>query len=79
MYHADRLNYPRKRIGEKGGGKWQTIPWDQAFDEIAAKLAALKQQYGAETLAFTGDAEPADDATLLVLRWNGVTGAVSAR
>lgn len=54
MYHPDRVNYPQKRIGGKGEGKWQTIPWDQAFDEIAAKLAALKRQYGAETLAFTG-------------------------
>ena len=54
MYHPDRVNYPQKRSGEKGEGKWQTIPWDQAFDEIAAKLTELKQQYGPETLAFTG-------------------------
>ena len=54
MYHPDRLNYPRKRIGERGSGQWQTIPWDQAFDEIAERLAALKRQYGPETLNFTG-------------------------
>ena len=52
MYHPDRVNYPQKRIGAKGEGKWQTIPWEQAFDEIAAKLTALKEQYGPETLAF---------------------------
>lgn len=53
MYHPERVNYPRKRVGKKGGGEWQTIPWEQAFDEIAEKLAALKKQYGPETLAFT--------------------------
>jgi len=54
MYHPDRVNYPRKRIGEKGGGEWQTISWEQAFDEIAGKLTELKQKYGPETLNFTG-------------------------
>ncbi len=53
MYHRNRVNYPRKRTGEKGSGQWQTIPWDQAFDEIAGKLTRLKQQFGPETLAFT--------------------------
>jgi hypothetical protein len=52
MYHPDRVNYPRKRIGGKGEGKWQTIPWEQAFDEIAAKLTELKEQHGPETLVF---------------------------
>ena len=36
--HPDRLQYPMRRVGEKGEGKWQTISWDQAFDEIAEKL-----------------------------------------
>ncbi len=53
IYHPDRLNYPLKRIGKKGEGKWEQISWDQALDEVAEKLSALKDQYGAETLAFT--------------------------
>ena len=53
LYHADRLNYPLKRIGDKGGGQWQKLTWDQALDEVAEKLTALRDQYGAETLAFT--------------------------
>jgi len=51
MYHPERLGYPLKRAGERGEGKWQTIPWEQAFDEIAGKLQKLKARYGAETLA----------------------------
>jgi anaerobic selenocysteine-containing dehydrogenase len=57
LYHPDRLNYPLKRKGERGESKWERISWDQAFDEIAAKLAELKGRYGAETLATTCSGE----------------------
>lgn len=53
LYHPDRINYPLKRVGKKGEGKWERISWDQALDEVAEKLSALKDEYGAETLAFT--------------------------
>ena len=51
--HPDRLNYPLKRVGGKGGGRWQRLTWDQALDEVAEKLAALRDRHGPETLAFT--------------------------
>lgn len=51
FYHPDRLNYPLKRVGERGEGKWQTIPWDQALGEIAEKLNKIKMQYGPEAIA----------------------------
>ncbi|MFC1919825.1 molybdopterin-dependent oxidoreductase [Chloroflexota bacterium] len=51
VHHQDRLKYPLKRVGEKGEGKWERISWDQAFDEIAAKLTKIKEQYGAESIA----------------------------
>jgi anaerobic selenocysteine-containing dehydrogenase len=51
FYHPDRLNYPLKRVGERGENKWQKITWDEALDEIAGRLMGLKDQYGAETLA----------------------------
>lgn len=51
VYHKDRLNYPLKRKGARGENKWQQLTWDQALDEVADKLAGLKQKYGAETLA----------------------------
>ena len=53
MYHPDRVNFPLKRVGEKGEGKWQRISWDQAFDEIAEKLKRIKEKYGAEAIAST--------------------------
>ncbi|MBU0515124.1 MAG: molybdopterin-dependent oxidoreductase, partial [Proteobacteria bacterium] len=53
FYHPGRLNYPLKRVGDKGENKWQRITWDEALDEIAAKLTRLKGQYGAEALGVT--------------------------
>jgi len=53
LYHPQRLNYPLKRVGKKGEGKWQQLSWDQALDEVAEKLLGLKAKYGAETLTFT--------------------------
>ncbi len=51
FYHPDRVNFPLKRAGEKGEGKWQRIPWEQALDEIAEKLLKIRGQYGAEGIA----------------------------
>lgn len=49
--HPKRVNYPLKRVGERGSGQWQRITWNQALDEIAEKLQALKADYGPEMLA----------------------------
>ena len=51
MYHPDRVNFPLKRAGERGEGKWQVITWEQALDEIAQKLQGLKDMYGPEAIA----------------------------
>src|SRR5919109_943344 len=40
-YAPDRLLYPLKRVGKKGEGKFRRITWDDALDEIAARLKAL--------------------------------------
>lgn len=49
MYSPTRLEYPMKRVGEKGEGKFERITWDQAYDEIAAKLLEQKEKYGAKS------------------------------
>ena len=49
-YNPNRLLYPLKRLGERGEGKWEQISWDQALDEIAAKLLELRDKYGPESL-----------------------------
>ncbi len=43
-YSPDRLLYPQKRVGRKGEGKFARVSWDEALDEIAAKLKAAAAQ-----------------------------------
>ncbi len=40
-YAPERLRHPLKRVGRKGEGRFVRIGWDQALDEIAARLRAL--------------------------------------
>lgn len=50
IYHPQRLRHPLKRLGGKGENRWQQISWDEALDTIAAKMAQVKQDYGAEAV-----------------------------
>ncbi len=50
MYGADRILHPMKRKGERGSGQWEQLSWDQAFDEIGAKLAEIIVEHGPEAL-----------------------------
>lgn len=33
-YDPYRVKQPLRRVGERGSGKWETISWDEAYDEI---------------------------------------------
>ncbi len=46
IYGADRLQYPMKRVGERGEGKFERISWDEAFDTIAENWKGIADQYG---------------------------------
>lgn len=49
-YHPDRIIYPMKRVGEKGGGKWERISWDEALDTIVDKFKKVIEEYGPESI-----------------------------
>ncbi len=49
VYHPDRLLYPQKRTA-KG---WQRISWEQAWEELTAKLKEIKSKYGARSLVIS--------------------------
>jgi len=46
IYSPDRLKRPLKRVN----GYFEKISWDQAMDEIAAKMNNLKEAYGPQIL-----------------------------
>lgn len=49
MYSPTRIEYPMRRVGEKGSGEFERITWDEAYDEIAEKLLEQKELYGAKS------------------------------
>lgn len=48
---ADRVNYPLRRVGERGANQWERVSWDEAIADIAARLAELAAESGPGTLA----------------------------
>lgn len=58
VHSPNRLTTPLRRVGPKGEGArweeigWQKISWDEALDEIAARLGAIRDDSGAEAVAF---------------------------
>ncbi|WP_423225807.1 molybdopterin-containing oxidoreductase family protein [Candidatus Amarolinea aalborgensis] len=50
VYHPDRLTYPLRHVGPKGGGQWARITWDEAIGEIAARWRAIAAEHGAAAI-----------------------------
>ncbi|ASV55335.1 Anaerobic dimethyl sulfoxide reductase chain A [Lelliottia jeotgali] len=48
--HPDRLNYPMKRVGKRGEGKFERISWDEALDTLTKNLKAVVEKYGNEAV-----------------------------
>jgi anaerobic selenocysteine-containing dehydrogenase len=46
----DRLLYPLRRIGRKGEGRFERISWDEALETIAARLHAVRDEFGGEAI-----------------------------
>ncbi len=89
LYDPYRLKEPLKRVGPRGSGQWQTISWEQAFSEIGAKLASLRDlntpidpaapELGKKVnqIMFSGGRNQQSRFTDLF--WKNVVGTVNAR
>jgi molybdopterin-containing oxidoreductase family molybdopterin binding subunit len=51
-YHPDRLQYPMKRVGARGEGKFERISWDDALDFIAGRFKKIAAQHGWPAIAW---------------------------
>jgi len=69
VYHPERLQYPLRRVGAKGSGRWQRISWDEAIDEIASRWQAIIAEHGAAAI------QPYSYSGTLGLLQNGICSA----
>ncbi|HYM70066.1 MAG TPA: molybdopterin-dependent oxidoreductase [bacterium] len=70
----DRILYPLKRAGRRGEGKWVQVSWNEALDDIAARIRrAITEGRGNEVMYHVG--RPGEDGfTERVLAAWGVDG-----
>ena len=67
VYHPDRLNYPLKRTRPKSDPDpgWQRVSWNEALDDIARRIDAIRREYGPHAVALakgTGGGTSVSDA-----------------
>ena len=41
LYDPDRILYPMRRVGKRGEGKWKRVSWDEAYKELASRMAEV--------------------------------------
>ncbi|HRD76454.1 MAG TPA: molybdopterin-dependent oxidoreductase [Hyphomicrobiaceae bacterium] len=50
IHHPDRLLYPLKRKGPKGGSAFERIGWDDALDIVGEQFLAAERLHGSEAV-----------------------------
>lgn len=53
IYGPNRVQYPMRRVGERGSGEWERISWDEAVTEIAERWQEIREKYGDQAIAYT--------------------------
>ena len=66
-----RLKYPMKLVN----GKYQRISWDQALDEISAKMLELKKESGPDSVFVVGSSKHNNEQSYLLRKWMALWGS----
>ncbi len=59
LHDGDRLVHPIRRVGERGGGQWERISWDEALTQIADGMLDAIAADGPESIVHEGTPEVA--------------------
>jgi predicted molibdopterin-dependent oxidoreductase YjgC len=65
VHHPDRLTRPLLRRGEE----LVEVSWDEALDEVAARLAAILDESGPDAVAFLSSAKATNEENYLLQRF----------
>ena len=66
-----RLRYPMKLVD----GKYQRITWDQALEEISARMLELKKQSGPDSVFVVGSSKHNNEQSYLLRKWMSLWGS----
>jgi formate dehydrogenase major subunit len=66
-----RLRYPMKLVA----GKYQRIGWDQALNEISAKMIELKKASGPDSIFVVGSSKHNNEQAYLLRKWVSLWGS----
>src|SRR5678815_295890 len=69
-HDSHRLKYPMKLEG----GKWKRLTWDQAYDEISAKMLAIRKESGPDSLFLVGSSKHNNEQSELLCKWARLWG-----
>src|SRR5438132_1435681 len=71
LVHGDRrLKYPMKLVN----GQWTRVSWDQAIDEIGAKLTAIREKSGPDSVYWLGSAKFSNEGSYLYRKFAAFWG-----
>lgn len=65
VYDPDRVLYPLRRVGKRGGGRWRRVSWDEALAELTTRLRALREAGTPEKFMFHYGRMKGSDATIV--------------
>ncbi|MCA0325908.1 MAG: formate dehydrogenase subunit alpha [Proteobacteria bacterium] len=66
-----RLRYPMKLVN----GKYQRIGWDQALNEISARMLELRKQSGPDSVYVVGSSKHSNEQSYLLRKWMSFWGS----
>ena len=64
-HDSHRLKTPMKLEG----GKWKKVSWDQAYEDISAKLLQIKKESGPDATMWIGSSKHNNEQSYLLCKW----------
>ena len=74
VYDPERVMYPMKRVGERGSGQWERVSWDEALEQIGARIRkAIHEERNNEIMYHVGRPGETNYTNRVLQAW-GVDG-----